>query len=170
MSDLTPPPVRAKTPPPPVVATSRVLWLLSFVAGFLVIAFAFLSTDARLERLREFVADIDADAPAETLDGAASALFWIVVGALGVVLLLEAALLGAMLKQRRFARWVAIPVVAVQIAVILVANELLALGAEGPYFSIALIVQLALAGAALVASFLPGSGPWFRERHDTAAG
>ncbi len=169
MSDVTPPPVKPPPKAPAAVANARRLLLVSFVAGFVVITFGFLSRNTRVEELRTFVTDFDADADAAAIDTTANVLFWASLGALTAVIVLEAFLLQAMMRRHGSARWVLIFVLALHAAVALFAGELLTLGEEGLVMTIALVAQLLLAGAALISAFLPGSWRWFRKRDDPAA-
>ncbi|WP_207454535.1 hypothetical protein [Desertivibrio insolitus] len=169
MSDTTPPPVKAPPKAPAAIATTRVLLLVSFVAGFVVIMFAFLSRNTRVEELRTFVTDFDADADSAAIDTTANVLFWATLGVLTAVIVIEALLLQAMMRRHGSGRWVLVFVVALHAAVALFANELLTLGEDGLVIAIALVAQLLLAGAALLSAFMPGSWRWFRKRDDPAA-
>jgi hypothetical protein len=166
MSDTTPPPVKPPPKAPAAIATTRVLLLVSFVAGFVVITFAFLSRNTRIEELRTFVTDFDADADSTAIDTTANVLFWASLGVLTAIIVIEALLLQAMMRRHGSARWLLVLVLALHAVVALFANELLTLGEEGLVMGIALLAQLLLAGAALVSAFLPGSWRWFRKRDD----
>jgi hypothetical protein len=61
---------------------------------------SFLNRDAQLERLRQSVAAVDAEQDAETLDTVASIAFWGSLGAVVLVIVIEAALLSVLLRRR----------------------------------------------------------------------
>ena len=162
LSNPVPPPI-----PPPMTATgaarvSKLLWLTSFAAGLMAIVFAFLARDAQVERLKEIVTDIRPDQDAASLEAVASVVFWGTLGALALVIAVEALLVRVMMRRRRWPRWVLMPVLLLHGAVALLADGFVVLPEEGVYVGALLAAQLLLALAGLVVSFLPGAGAWLR--------
>ncbi|MET0480718.1 MAG: hypothetical protein ABWZ69_05125 [Mycetocola sp.] len=166
MSDTTPPPAPLPTTPTGPVKVARYLWLASFVLGLAVLAFAFLSRDDQIKRLSDVIADVDPGRATATLTSAATIVFWSCLGAIVVVMAVEALLLRAMVHRHRWTRWAQLLVLAIHTGVMLLAGTFLALGNQGVLIAGLLIVQLALGVVALVASVLPGSGDWFRAKDE----
>ena len=163
MSDTTPAPV-----PPPIVLTrtmrvSRALWFLSFVAGVVVLAAAFLNRQLQLGNLRTLVQESAPERAESTVDAVANVLFWGTLGALTAVILFQIILLRTMLNRRGAARLGLAALILLDLVVAVVAATFLAEpGIEGVVFTSFLIAQVALAVLALAVSFLPGAHRFFR--------
>jgi hypothetical protein len=166
MSDRTPPPATLSRTPTGPVKISRYLWLTSFVIGLAVLAFAFLARNDHIERLSTVIADVEPDRAAETLDTVALIVFWSSLGAIALVILIEALLERAVVRRHRWAQWAQLLVLVVHTGVVLLAGAFIALGNEGLLIAVFLVVQLLLGGMALVVSVLPGSGAWFRAKNE----
>jgi hypothetical protein len=167
MSDTRPPPAQLSTTPTGPVKIARFLWLGSFVLGLAVLAFAFLSRDDQIERLSDVIAGVDPGRPAATLTSAATIVFWSCLGAIGVVIAVEALLLRAVVRRHRWAQWAQLLVLLVHTGVVLLAGTFLAQGDQGVLMAGLLIVQLLFGVVALVVSVLPGSGDWFRAKNES---
>jgi hypothetical protein len=166
MSDKTPPPAQLPTSPTGPVKVSRFLWLGSFVVGLAVLAFAFLSRDDQIERLSDVIAEVEPGRAAATLTSAATIVFWSSIGAIAVVVVVEALLLRAVVRRHRWAQWAQLLVLLAHTGVVLLAGSFLALGDQGLLIAGLLIVQLLLGVVALIVSVLPGSGAWFRAQNE----
>ncbi|UZX04422.1 hypothetical protein F8G81_18775 [Arthrobacter sp. CDRTa11] len=165
LSYSAPAPIKVTQPPPRMVRLGRTLWVLSFLCGLAVLASSFFSRDAHLERLRGVVDQMAPGAEAEALTTSVAIVFWGSLGAMVVVILLEAMVLGSAMNQRGWARWVMIPLLLAHIGAMLVAGAFLVpADATGSYVVLLWAAQLLLALAGLVLLFLPSSGAWFRSR------
>jgi drug/metabolite transporter (DMT)-like permease len=168
MSDTTPAPTGRPPQPSRAVNVARALWLLSFVAGLLAVVFAFLSRDVQIDHLRTLVKDLRPEQDAETLKTVASTVFWGCLGAIVLVIAVEALNLRVLMRRHGGARWTLLFLVLVQAAVTVLAIAFLGSpGSEGNAILVLLAAALVLAGAALVACALPGAGAWFRTEHKT---
>ncbi|WP_457963420.1 hypothetical protein M1E17_18565 [Arthrobacter sp. D1-29] len=139
--------------------------MLSFLCGLAVLAAAFFSRDAHLERLRGVVDQMAPGAEADALTTSVAIVFWGSVGTLLLVILLEAMTLGSAMNQRGWARWVMIPLLLGHVGAMLVAGSFLVPANDsGSYVVLLWAAQLLLAFAGLVLLFLPSSAAWFRSR------
>lgn len=165
LSYAAPAPIAVVPPVPGTVRFARTLWLLSFVAGLAVLVGSFLSRDGHLERLRTVVDGMAPGGEAEAVSTASAIVFWGSAGALLLVILLEAALLGAILGRHGWARWALVPLLAVHAVVTLLATAFLMPEGEGAnYVMILWGAQLLLALVGLVLLFLPASSAWLKSR------
>ncbi|NMR31183.1 hypothetical protein [Crystallibacter degradans] len=150
---------------------TRTLWLLSFLAGFVAIVFAYLSRDARLEWLRALAAELGPDQDSQTLDAVAALAHWGSLGVLVLIIVIEALLLRPMMRQRGWVRWVQLGVLLSHGGAAVLADAVLvAPGGGEDYLRLLLGVQLVLAAAALVISVLPGASNWFSGSRKRNAG
>lgn len=167
MSDSTPAPVRRLGPPTPTVRVARGLWLTSLALGAIAGFFVFLYRADQLERLRELVTDFDSSLDSETVDAVTLIVFWGGLGALALVLLLEAISLNILLRGHGGARWALIGMLVVHACTLVLADSvLIAPDQAGLYLWILLLAQLVLASTGLVFSFLPGASRWFRAERE----
>lgn len=144
---------------------SRSLWLLSYLLGVVAVAFTYLSRNAQLERLRTLSSDVRPGEAAETLDSVAALVFWSMLGALVLVIVVEALLLAVMMRQRGGARWALLVVLVFHGAAWALADAvLIGPDAPEPYLQLLLMAQLVTACVAWVVSLLPGARAWFRSQ------
>ena len=167
-----PAPINEHVEPPRTLRVSRALWLLSFVSGLAAVAFTVLNRTEQHARLLEQVTALDPSRDAGVLEQVATLVFWGTVGALVLVIAIEALLMRSMMRRRSGARVGLFVMVIIHAIVAILAEAFLAApGAEGGTVRWPLVAQLVLAGAALIAGMLPGAGAWFRSgRQDSAAG
>lgn len=169
MSDPTPPPLRRPVKPSGAIRAARTLWLASFAVGMLAVVSAFLAREAHVERLSAAAAEIDPGGDALTLEAVATIVFWGSLGALVLVVVVEAILLRVMMRRHGWARWVLLVVLLIHFGVVLLADaSLVAPAAEGILARVLLLGQLLLAGAGLIVSAVPGSRWWFRPEHQAS--
>ncbi|MCT9626095.1 hypothetical protein HWD94_13315 [Pseudarthrobacter equi] len=165
LSYAAPAPIAVAPPVPGAVRLARALWLLSFVAGLTVLVGSFLSRDGHLERLRSVVDGMAPGGDAEAVSTASGIVFWGSVGALLLVILLEAALLGAVLARHNWARWALVPLLAVHaVATLLATAFLMPEGDSANYVMLLWGAQLLLTLVGLVLLFLPASNAWLKSR------
>lgn len=163
MSDKTSAPIVKPVVPSGAIKASRYLWFASFVAGIMVVLFAFLARSNQTDRIQDVIRDLDPDRNEDTLETAANIVLWGSLGAVGVVLLVELALLFSMLRGRGWIRFVQLPVLLLHAVVAVVADGLIVGDdVDGVFLRALLAAQLLLAVAGFCASFLPGTRAWFR--------
>ncbi|WP_127129625.1 hypothetical protein [Georgenia sp. SYP-B2076] len=158
-----PAPIQQHVTPTTTLRVSRALWLLSFASGLAAAAFAFLVRVDQHTRLLDQVTALDPSRDAETLDKVATIVFWGAIGAVVLVIAIEALLMRSMMRGRGSARVGLFVMVVVHVVVAILAESFLAApGTAGGAVRWPLVAQLLLACAALVTSLLPGANAWFR--------
>jgi hypothetical protein len=163
MSNRSPAPICRRTPPTTTVSAARSLWILSFLLGLVTVAFTYLSRDGQLDRLRMLSTELRPGQTAETLGSVAALVFWSILGALVLVIIVEALLLGIMMRQRGGARWALLAVLVIHGALWVLADAVLIAHEESElYLRLLLVAQLITACVAWVVSLLPGAAAWFR--------
>ncbi|MFF1252861.1 hypothetical protein ACFVYC_10270 [Pseudarthrobacter sp. NPDC058329] len=163
LSYSTPAPIAVIPAAPRSVRTARTLWLLSFVAGLAVLAGSFLTRDSHLERLRTVVEQMAPGGDAEAVTAATGIVFWGSGGAVLLVMLLEAAMLGVVMGRQGWARWALLPLLAGHVLVLAVAAVFLVPeGDAGSYVVLLWGLQLLLALLGLVLFFVPSANAWLK--------
>ena len=154
------------TPPTPrSIRAAQTLWVFSFVAGFAVLAGSFLTRDSHLERLRAVVDGMAPGGDADALTAASAIVFWGSMGAMLLVILLEAAALAIVNGRQGWVRWLMIPLLLVHVGAVLVAEAFLVPeGDGGSYVWLLWGTQMLMAFVGLVLLFMPASNAWLRSR------
>lgn len=148
---------------PPSVQNARALWLLSFVAGLAVLSGSFLTRESHLQRLRAVVDKMAPGGDAGAVTTAAGVVFWGSIGAILLVILLEAAMLGMMMGRQGWARWALLLLLAVHAVVLLVAAAFLVPdGDAGSYVVLLWGLDIVLAVVGLMFFFMPSATAWLR--------
>ncbi|HXF03061.1 MAG TPA: hypothetical protein VN601_08730 [Arthrobacter sp.] len=125
--------------------------------------FAFFARDAILEHVRGLINGLERGDDQETVEALAVVVFWGTLGLLALVILIEAALLVVLLRRHGKVRFVLLAMLFVHGVVTLIADAFLAApGNQELGIRVLLVLQLALAGAAVIASVLHGASQWFR--------
>ncbi|MEJ1193932.1 hypothetical protein [Pseudarthrobacter sp. CCNWLW207] len=165
MSYASPAPIVVAPPTPRSVRMARTLWLFSFVAGFAVLVGSFLTRDSHLERLRAVVDGMSPGGDTDALSAASAIVFWASMGAMLLIILLEAAGLAIVNGRQGWVRWLMIPLLLVHVGAALVAAAFLVPdGDGGSYVWLLWGAQLLMAFAGLVLLFTPASNAWLRSR------
>ncbi|MET1156082.1 hypothetical protein, partial [Arthrobacter sp.] len=168
LSDHTPAPIREILTPPPAVKRVRFLWILSFASGVIAGIFAFFAREAIQEHVRGLINGLERGDDQETVEALAVVVFWGTLGLLALVILVEAVLLAVLMRRHGKVRFVLLAMLLVHGLVTLLADAFLAApGDQELGIRVLLVMQLALAGAAVVASVLNGAGQWFRAEKQT---
>lgn len=165
MSNRSPAPISAPTPPPAAITASRSLWITSFVVGFLAIGVAFLARVSQVDELQELIGDLMPGESEDTVERASAIVYWSCVGGIMLIIVLEALLLRLVTNRRRGIRWAMLLFLIVHAAIAVVADAFLSIGDTGIYLRLLLAAQLLLALLAAVVALLPGSGRWLRSGH-----
>lgn len=163
VSWVAPAPILAVPEAPRSVRNARLLWIFSFVAGLAVLAGSFMTRDSHLERLKAVVEGMAQGGDAEAVTTATAVVFWGSLGAVLLVILLEAAMLGVVMGRRGWARWVLLLLLAGHAVVLLVAAAFLVPdGDAGSYVVLLWGLDLLLAVAGLVFFFMPSANAWLK--------
>lgn len=167
LSYSAPAPIAVVPAAPRSVRNARTFWLLSFVAGSAVLVGSFLTRDSHLERLRTVVAQMAPDGDTEAVTIAAGVVFWGSLGAVLLVILLEAAMLGVVMGRQGWARWALLPLLAGHVIVLAVAAAFLVPeGDAGSYVALLWGLQLLMALIGLVLLFMPSANVWLKSGRD----
>ncbi|WP_258061911.1 hypothetical protein [Arthrobacter sp. ZGTC412] len=167
LSYSVPAPIAVIPAAPRSVRNARALWLLGFVAGFAVLVGSFLTRDWHLERLRTVVDQMAPGGDAEAVTTATNVVFWGSLGAVLLVILLEAAMLGVVMGRQGWARWALLPLLAGHVIVLAVAAAFLVPeGDAGSYVVLLWGLQLLLAFIGLVLFFMPSASAWLKSGRD----
>jgi len=152
-------------PTPGSVRVARTLWLFSFVAGLAVLVGSFLTRDSHLERLRAVVDGMSPGGDAAALTAASAVVFWGSMGAMLLIILLEAAGLAIANGRQGWVRPLMIPLLLVHVGAVLVVEAFLVPdGDGGSYVWLLWGAQLLMAFVGLVLLFTPASNAWLRSR------
>ncbi len=143
---------------------------MGFFAGIAAVVIAFYAGEDQRRALQDVLADLLADETAATLERLATVLFWATLLAILAVIVLESVLLGRMMGRHGGIRWLMLVVLAVHGVVAVFADAFLSGGDVGVFLRLLLLAQLLLSGVALILSFLPGTGRWFRSRRESQRG
>lgn len=165
LSYAAPAPILVTPPAPRSVGVARTSCLLSFVAGLAVLVGTFFARDSNLERLRAVVGEMAPGGDADAVTTSSAIVFWGSLGALLLVILLEAAAVAAVSARHGWGRWLLIPLLAGHVvATVIAAAFLVPEGDAGSYVVLLWGAQLLLAFVGLVALFMPAAGRWLKFR------
>ncbi len=167
MSDDTKPPVVRTIPMPKAVRVARTLWLISFVASMAAVFISFLTHDALNDELAETIGRLSPGYDDEEVAALVDLVYWSSLAGLGVVVVIEAVLLGTMLTRRGGARWLQLPVLVVHAGVVLVASAFLAIGDWGGIAELLMLAGIVLATVAWVFGVVRSAQRWFRMPDET---
>lgn len=163
LSHSAPAPILVIPPTPRSVRLVRMFWLSSFVAGLAVLIGSFLTRDSHLERLRTVVDQMSPGGEARAITTTAAIVFWGSLGALLLVILLEAAALAIFSARHGWGRWLMVLVLAGQGLVMIVAADFVVPeGDAGSYVVMIWGAQMLLAVLGLFALFVPSAGRWLK--------
>ncbi|MDN3497418.1 hypothetical protein QL996_15870 [Planococcus sp. APC 4015] len=163
-------PVLVKLPPPFAVRLSQIAWVLSLVAGAVVVVYMFVIRQAQLPAIIELVRAVDATRAEATYTTAADIIFWAVFTPAVAIVLVQIALQVSFANRRPNVRWWLFGTVLFQAGVLLIAREFVAFGERGAPLDRIMLIQLGLAALGLLISLLPPALRWTARRHDVRSG
>ena len=166
LSDDTKPPVLREIPVPRSIKVARSFWFLDFALTMAAVLISFLTHDALNAELEETLGRLAPGYDDEQVTSLVNLVYWSSIAGLGVVILIEAVLLGVMLKRRGGARWLQLVALILHAGVVLVATAFLAIGDWGVVAELLMLVGLALAIVAWVLSLVPSAHRWFRMKDE----
>ena len=166
LTDETKPPVLRAIPTPRVVRTARTLWILSFVLGGAAVFIAFLSRDAIVEELTERLGRLAPGYDAGEVASLVDVVYWSSIAGLGIIITIEAVLLGSLMNRRGGARWLQLLVLVVHAGAVLVGSAFLAIGERALLVAALLVAGFVLCVVAWALCLAPAAGRWFRMRDE----
>jgi hypothetical protein len=131
---------------------------------------SFMARDSHLQRLRGVVEQMVPGGQSSAVSTSVAVVFWGSMGALLLLVLLEAAALAATAARHGRARWLLIPLLAVHVLVmVLTAAFLVPDGVAAGRVVLLWSAEVFLAFCGLVPLFMPATGRWLRARRDPVA-
>lgn len=163
-------PVLVKATPPFSIRLSEFLWALSFAVGGFAAVYFFVIRKDLLPLIAENAKKVADGRNDETYDAAADIIFWIVFALILVALFAQITLLVSFVARRAHVRWWQLATLCLQVLVVLLSPEWVALGTEGSLLQPLLAAQAALVLLALLTSILPAGIRWSTRRFDVRRG
>ena len=163
-------PVLVKLTPPFSVRVSQFLWVLSFAVGAFTIVYFFVIRTDLLPLIADVAKTVTEGRSDETYDAAADIIYWTVFAFMVATLFTEITLLVSFMGRRPQIRWWQLVTLAVQVMVLVLSPEWVALGSQGAPLPTLLAAQAALVLLALLFSILPAAMRWSARRHDIRRG
>lgn len=159
-------PVLVKLTPPFSVRMSQFFWILSFAIGGFTAVYFFVIRKELLPLIADRVRAVVEGRSDQTYDTASDIVFWIVFGVMVGVLLVQITLLVSFMSRRAHVRWWQLATFGVQVILVLMSSEWVAIGDRGQSLLLLLPAQAGLVLLALLSSVLPPAIAWSARRHD----
>jgi hypothetical protein len=159
-------PVLVKLTPPFSVRMSQLFWILSFAVGAFTAVYFFIIRKEQLPLIADLVRGVAEGRSDETYDTAADILYWIVFGTIVAVLLVQITLLVSFMSRRPRIRWWQLATLGVQLVLLLLSTEWVALGDRRQSLLLLLGMQAGFVILALLSSILPKAIAWSARQHD----
>jgi hypothetical protein len=163
-------PVLVKMTPPFSVRVSQFLWILSFAVGGFTVVYFFVIRQTQLPLIADVVRGVADSRAEQTYETAAEVVFWVVFGVMVAALLTQITLLVSFMSRRPKVRWWQLGTLVVQVLLLLLATELVAIGERGQPLRLLLAAQCGFVLLALLASVLPAAIAWSARQHDIRRG
>ncbi len=159
-----------KLTPPFAIRLSQVFWILSFAIGGFTLVFYFVIRQELLPLISEVVEEVTAGRSDETYTTAADIVFWTVFSLMVVVLGSQVTMLVSFMARKPKVRWWQLASFGLQLVLVLLSTEWVALGDRRQSLLLLLAAQAALVLLALLSSVLPGGVAWSARRIDVRRG
>ena len=163
-------PVLVRRTPPFSVRMSQFFWILSFAIGAFSAVYLFVIRKEQLPLIADVARGVTEGRTDETYDAAADIVFWIVFAVLVAVLMAQITLLVAFTSRRPHVRWWQLATLAVQVILLLLSMEWVAIGKRGEPLQLLLAAQAGLVALALLAAVFPKAIAWSARQHDVRRG
>jgi len=163
-------PVLVNMTPPFSVRMSQFFWILSFAIGGFTAVYYFIIRQEQLPLIADVVRGVTEGRSDEAYDTAAEIVFWIVFGVIVGVLLIQITLLVSFMGRRPRIRWWQLATLGVQVVLLLLSTEWVAIGDRGQPLQLLLAGQAALVLLALLSSTFPKAIAWSARQHDVRRG
>lgn len=163
-------PVLVKVPPPFSVRLSQFLWIISFAVGGFTVVYFFIIRQELLPLIADVAEGVTEGRDDATYDTAADIIFWVVFAIMVGVLLAQITLMVSFMGRRPHIRWWQLATLVIQVLLVLLSPEWVALGQRGEPIPALLAAQAALVLLALLSSTVPGAIAWTARQHDVRRG
>lgn len=163
-------PVLVKVPPPFSVRLSQFLWILSFTVGAFTVVYFFVVREDLLPLIADRTRQVSEGREDATYESAADIVFWVVFALMVCVLLIQVTLMVSFMSRRPHVRWWQLATLGLQVLLLLLSPEWVALGQRGEPIPALLAAQAALVLLALLSSTMPKAIAWTVRRHDVRRG
>ena len=149
---------------------SQLFWILSFAVGGFTAIYFFVIRQEQLPLIAESVRGVVEGRSDETYDTAADIVFWIVFGMMVAILLIQITLLVSFMSRRPKIRWWQLATLGLQLLLLMLSTEWVALGERRESLLLLLAGQAGLVVLALLCSVLPKAIAWTARQHDVRRG
>jgi len=163
-------PVLVKVPPPFSIRLSQFLWIISFAVGGFTAVYFFIIRQELLPLIADVAREVTEGRDDTTYEVAADIVFWVVFAVMIAVLLVQITLLVSFMSRRLHIRWWQLATLALQVLLVLLSPEWVALGQRGEPIPALLAAQAGLVLLALLSSILPRGIRWTARQHDVRHG
>jgi hypothetical protein len=144
---------------------AQFLWVVSFLVGTACIFIVYFMRESQIKWLRALVHDTSLDISPKSLESVPGLVFWVSLGAVSLVILVEVLLVSMVMLARNRARWTLVIILFLHLVVAVLAGTfLIPPVSTGPYVLSFLGIEFLLALAATVITFLPSSARWIKSR------
>ncbi len=164
------PPVLVKLTPPFSVRMCQFLWILSFAVGGFTTVYYFVIRKDLLPLISDVARAVTPGRAEETYDSTADIVFWVVFAIVVATLLVQITLLVSFMSRRPQIRWWQLLTLGIQVMLVVLSPEWVALGKQGAPLQPLLAAQAGLVLLALLCSILPRAIAWSARRHDIRRG
>ncbi len=149
---------------------AQLFWILSFAVGGFTAIFFFIIREEQLPLIAESVRGVVEGRSDETYDTAADIVFWIVFGTMVAILLIQITLLVSFMSRRPKIRWWQLATLGLQLVLLMLSMEWVALGERRESLLLLLAGQAGLVLLALLCSIMPKAIAWTARQHDVRRG
>jgi hypothetical protein len=163
-------PVLVKSTPPFSVRLTQLFWILSFAVGGFTAVFLFVIRKEQLPLIAERIRTVVEGRSDETYDTAADIVFWIIFGAMVAILLIQITLLVSFMSRRPNMRWWQLATFGLQLVLLLLSTEWVAIGDRRESLLLLLAGQAGLVLLALLCSVMPKAMAWTARQVDVRRG
>ena len=163
-------PVLVKLTPPFSVRMSQFFWIISFAVGGFTVVYFFIIRQEQLPLIADVARRVTTGRSDATYTSAADIVFWVLFGLIVAMLLVQITLLVSFMSRRPHVRWWQLSTWGVQVIVLLLSMEWVALGDRGQPLKLLLAAQAGLVLLALLASIFPKAIAWSARQHDVRRG
>lgn len=159
-------PVLVQLTPPFSVRMSQLLWILSFAVGGFTAIYFFVIRQEQLPLIAESVRGVVEGRSDETYNTAADIVFWIMFAAIVGILLIQITLLVSFMSRRPKIRWWQLATFGLQMVLLMLSTEWVALGERRESLLLLLAAQAGLVLLALLSSIMPKAMTWTARQFD----
>jgi hypothetical protein len=149
---------------------SQLFWIVSFAIGGFTAVFFFIIRKEQLPLIADSVRGVVEGRSDETYDTTADIVFWIVFGTMVAILLIQITLLVSFMSRRPKIRWWQLATFGLQLVLLMLSTEWVALGERREPLLLLLACQAGLVLLALLFSIMPKAMAWTARQVDVKRG